>query len=298
MYIKPYIHDTEKKPVNVFDTDFSYNKRIEREYYSRLNQVNNQIDEILWGYDANDPMSSIDVTQALEDYSNSLLDWATDLVGGVVYNLNIDDERAWRSHSAAISKHLKWEVQHVPLEPIMADYINENVKLIKSLPLTAAQKVQQMVLKNLYTGEYRADELSEKIRGLGSITKSRAKLIARTEIAKMSTGLTKARSEFLNIPWYIWKTSGDIRVRSSHQKMNKVLVRWSDPASPEELDKQKRTYGHYHPGQIFNCRCFAQPVIRIEDITFPTKVYYNGQIQTMTREKFVELAGNQMPIAA
>lgn len=298
MYIKPYTPDTEKKSVNVFDADFSYNRRIEREYYSRLNEVNNRIDEILWEYDANDPMSSIDVTQALEEYSNKLLDWATDLVGGVIYNLNEDDERTWRAHSAQMSRYLKRELTRVPLEPVMKDYMNENVQLIKSLPLTAAQKVQQMVLKNLYTGEYRAEELSEKIRGLGSITKSRAKLIARTEIAKMSTGLTKARSEFLNIPWYIWKTSGDIRVRSSHEIMNNVLVRWSDPASPEELDKQKKTYGHYHPGQIFNCRCFSQPVLRMEDITFPAKVYYNGKIQTMTREKFSELAGNQMPLAA
>jgi uncharacterized protein with gpF-like domain len=71
--------------------------------------------------------------------------------------------------------------------------------------------------------------------------------------------------------------------------MDKVLVRWSDPPSPEALDGEK-SYGKYHAGEIFNCRCFPEPVIDFDDVTWPHKVYSGGQIQMMTLAQFKQLA--------
>lgn len=288
---------TSIKPVITKDADFSYNRRIENKYLEMLDTVATRIDDILYDYDANDPYASIEVMQTLQDFSNDLYSWANDLVGGLLYSLNADDERTWKAHSSLMSKRLRWELEHVPIEPMMAQYLNENVGLIQSMPLRAAERVQQVVLKNLWTGEYRPEGLEEQIMNIGNITRNRAKLIARTEVARISTGLTKSRSEALNIPWYMWKTSHDARVRSTHAHMDKVLIRWSDPASPEELMTMK-SYGHYHPGEIWNCRCNARPLLRISEISFPAKVYMNGQIRTMNQNAFIELTAGQIPMAA
>lgn len=270
------------------DADFSYNKRIENEYNYMLNAVSDEVNSILEYYDANDPGAVVDLLQVLQDYSNDLYSWASDFVGGLLYQLNDDDEKTWKKHSAFMSKKFRYELEHVPIKPIMQEYLKDNIGLIQSLPLNTAKKIQSMVLENLKTGEYRAEGLTEQIINLGNITRNRAKLIARTEVARISTGLTKARSEVLGLNYYIWKTSHDARVRSSHRLMDKVLIAWDNPAAPEALDPfSKKSYGHYHPGEIFNCRCFAQPLIRLEDISWPARIYMNGRIQNINKEAFM-----------
>jgi SPP1 gp7 family putative phage head morphogenesis protein len=139
----------------------------------------------------------------------------------------------------------------------------------------------------------RASELAEYIKSVfPEKSKANAALIARTEVSKSQTALTQARAEALGLNWYIWRTSEDSRVRSSHDFMEGVLVRWSDPPNPELLDpdfKGKKTYGKYHAGNIFNCRCYPEPVVDIDDIEFPCRVYFNGKIQNMTRNRFLEI---------
>lgn len=278
--------------------DFSYNRRIENDYNEILESIADQVEGMLNSFSPEDMDSAIDLAQVLQDYSNSLYDWAGQFVGGLVYNLNVDDERTWRRHAAIMSSKLRYELEHVPIQPLMQEFISDNVGLIQSMPLNAAKKVLEIVEKNLSTGQYRSEGLVDQIMGIGKVTKNRAKLIARTEVARISTGLTKARSESLGLPWYMWKTSHDARVRSAHALMDKVIIAWSDPASPERLNREKKDYGPYHPGCIFNCRCFPQPLVRIDDITFPAKVYTNGVIRMMNKYEFMQMVGEQIPIAA
>jgi len=78
--------------------------------------------------------------------------------------------------------------------------------------------------------------------------------------------------------------------------MDQVLVAWDNPASPETLDGAKRSYGHYHPGETYNCRCYARPLIRIDDVSWPHKVYHNGSIVMMRKADFTELSAGQIPL--
>ena len=118
--------------------------------------------------------------------------------------------------------------------------------------------------------------------------KASARLIARTEVCKTQAALTQARAEQLDIRWYVWRTEEDERVRDSHRNMNDVLVAWSNPPSPEALIGEK-SVGSYHAGCIWNCRCYAEPLVELEDIDWPHNVYYNSVIQRMTLEKFKEI---------
>lgn len=167
--------------------------------------------------------------------------------------------------------------------------IEENANLIKTLPTDVAKKVtkdiEEMALKGM-----RASEIAKVIREqTDKHSRASAKLIARTEVSKTTTALTKARCDNLDLHWYVWRTMEDgDRVRKSHRIMEGVLVNWNEPPSPEALAGEK-SVGNYHAGNIWNCRCYPEPLIEIDDISWPHKVYTNGKIQTMGKMQFEQM---------
>jgi uncharacterized protein with gpF-like domain len=46
----------------------------------------------------------------------------------------------------------------------------------------------------------------------------------------------------------------------------------------------------YHAGNIYNCRCYIEPLTDLDDINFPHKVYNwkQDKIETMTLNQFRE----------
>lgn len=167
--------------------------------------------------------------------------------------------------------------------------IEENANLIKTLPTDVAKKVtkdiEEMALKGM-----RASEIAKVIREqTDKHSRASAKLIARTEVSKTTTALTKARCDNLDLHWYVWRTAEDgDRVRKSHRIMEGVLVNWNEPPSPEALAGEK-SVGNYHAGNIWNCRCYPEPLIEIDDISWPHKVYTNGKIQMMGKMQFEQM---------
>ena len=167
--------------------------------------------------------------------------------------------------------------------------IEENANLIKTLPTDVAKKVTKdisdMALKGM-----RASEIAKVIREqTDKYSRASAKLIARTEVSKTTTALTKARCDNLDLHWYVWRTMEDgDAVRKSHRIMEGVLVNWNEPPSPEALAGEK-SVGNYHAGNIWNCRCYPEPLIEIDDISWPHKVYTNGKIQTMGKMQFEQM---------
>jgi len=289
---EPLITEDAKQP-------FIVNPRWEREYNELLKVVNRNVERIMNRYNPNDPNTSVEVIKALQDYAEKLTGWAKEKIQGIIYNLNSDSEKKWRQHSAFISKYLRVEMEKAPIKPLIKQYMEDNVKLISSVPLNAAKKIEKIVLENLKTGTKRAESLTDIVMKIGELPEgmeSRAKLIARTEIAKMTTGLTKARCAALDMGWYVWRSTHDVRVRSSHKLMDYVLVAWDDAPNPELLDHQKRNYGEYHPGEIFNCRCYPRPLIRVDDVSWPAKVHRNGKIVMMKKSDFIELSAGQIPL--
>jgi len=117
-----------------------------------------------------------------------------------------------------------------------------------------------------------------------------ARRIARTETAKAQSALTQVRAQNLGINWYVWRTAQDgMRVRASHRHMEGVLVNWGSPPNPEALIGKQTDTGPYHAGNIYNCRCYEEPLIDIDWVTWPHKVFVGGAIQILTRKKFEPL---------
>lgn len=208
----------------------------------------------------------------------------------IVTMLAVGQKASWRAAARASSKGaqiyraLMKETTNTVLGQQISSIVAQNATLIKTVPQRMAQQFSELARRREFEGIRPEQITQEMLKKAPQLREFEAKRIARTESAKASTALVQARSESLGLDFYIWRTARDERVRDSHSKMNGVICRWSDPPNPEAIAGE-RSYGNYHPGGIFNCRCIALTVIAIEDIKFPAKVHIAGSITTISSLK-------------
>lgn len=216
--------------------------------------------------------------------------YAEETAAKMITHLFTDNARTWREAAREAGKGrviyeaLQRELQG-PIGGMFYGQIQRNAAIIKTLPDDIASQVTGYIEKESLKGR-RASDIADDIQKMfPESSTAKAQLIARTEVSKTSTALTRARAENISLPWYEWRTSEDGRVRSSHRHMDRVLINWDDPPSPEALEGIK-SQGKYHAGDIFNCRCYPAPLTGIDRVAWPHKVYAGGRIVTMTRAEF------------
>lgn len=212
----------------------------------------------------------------------------------MVTSLFADSGRTWREAARVNSKsRLIYEALRNELRGPIGGAVNfevqRNADLIKSIPQSVAKDVTNYIAEESFKGR-RAEEIAKDLqKEIPGMLESKAKLIARTEVSKTSTSLTKARSENMGISWYIWRSCEDQRVRSSHAHMEGVLVNWNEAPNPEKLIGVKSRLGNYHAGMCPNCRCYPEVVVSLNVVKWPCKIYRNGRIQNITRKEFEEI---------
>ena len=174
-------------------------------------------------------------------------------------------------------------------EAMINDQIITNASLIRTLPNDVAEKVVKNIAEEAIKGK-RARSIEKIIRqDTDKHSRASARLIARTEVAKTQSAITKSRAQNLDMHWYVWRTALDgNRVRKSHRLMEGVIVNWNDPPSPEELAGEQ-SVGRYHAGNIWNCRCYSEVLLDVDDVKWPHKVYRNGQITKMNKTEFLKI---------
>ena len=174
-------------------------------------------------------------------------------------------------------------------EAMINDQIITNASLIRTLPNDVAEKVVKNIAEEAIKGK-RARSIEKIIRqDTDKHSRASARLIARTEVAKTQSAITKSRAQNLDMNWYVWRTALDgNRVRKSHRLMEGVIVNWNDPPSPEELAGEQ-SVGRYHAGNIWNCRCYSEVLLDVDDVKWPHEVYRNGQITKMNKTEFMEI---------
>ncbi|MDR8787949.1 hypothetical protein FEP82_05946 [Burkholderia multivorans] len=192
------------------------------------------------------------IEQLLRRYAEALTPWAEATAARMLEDLNRRDEQAWMQNAREMSRALRDELRRAPTGETMRALMAEQVTLIKSIPLEAAKRVHRLTIEALEDST-RAAQISKAIQESGEVAKSRADLIARTEVARTASKLTEARALHVGSPGYFWRTSGDSDVRDSHRKMNGQFVRWDDPPTLDGMTG--------HAGQFPNCRCWCEVVV-------------------------------------
>lgn len=143
---------------------------------------------------------------------------------------------------------------------IIETTIRETSQLIKSIPEEFISRTSEIIIEGLEYGRSVAD-IAEGIVGVTDITDSRARFIARDQLANGYGFLNKERNVKLGLDRFEWITSRDgDRVRPSHRKLDGKVFNWSEGV---------QNYGGYTfdkevigliPGQDYNCRCTSRTV--------------------------------------
>jgi SPP1 gp7 family putative phage head morphogenesis protein len=262
-------------------------RRIELNYFNSIRQVMSylfsEIETIT------DPFTLVRVLRHSINAPKMIryADWAAE---NMVTHTLAANAATWRAAAREGSKGrfiydaLRKEMQG-PVGGEVYAQIQRNAAIIKSLPPDISSRVTNYIEQESLKGR-RASDIAEDIQNMfPHASRSKAQLIARTECSKTSTALTRARAQNMGLEFYEWRTSEDSRVRESHRKMDHVLIRWSDPPSPEKLAGEKNPPAPYQAGCIWNCRCYPAPVVSFDRLPWPHKVYMNGSIQMLTLSK-------------
>lgn len=191
----------------------------------------------------------------LRRYAEALSPWAQKVASVMLADVNTSNEKGWRALSGEIGRGLSREIAFAPAGQVMQALLAQQVHLIKSLPLEAAERVHALTLKGM-EGGIRASEVAREIMRSGEVAKSRAMTIARTEVSRTGTALTEARAKHIGSTHYIWHSSHDGDVRKDHRLLDGKVFAWNDPPV-SDLASGARS----GPGQIYNCRCWAEPII-------------------------------------
>lgn len=267
-------------------------KRIETEYLNSLMLLCNMFKKIAESSGGDQAK----YVRRMRNFQNSVQyeKFITSAVKRMVTPLDAYNQTTWRKAAKKATKGkslyrvLVDELQQGGFR-IIQNQIIENVSLIRTLPEDVASKVVHDIAENALVGK-RASSIEQIIREqTDKHSRASARLIARTEVSKTTTALTKARCEQLDLRWYVWRTALDgNRVRESHRNMEGVLVNWNNPPSPEALVGEA-SVGTYHAGSIWNCRCYPEPLLDVNDVKWPHKVCLNGNIQMLAKNQFLEV---------
>lgn len=201
----------------------------------------------------------------------------------------------WRKYFQAAQK-LQHKVYAKTYSEFQRQQLNKaiahNFKMIKSIPQQvlelSKQKYIQTLKAQVLEGTIGRKTFERELRKRGA---TNAKLIARTESAKLQTAIMENRARDLGSVAYFWLSSNDVRTRSSHKKMNGVVVFWrnSDNEKPR-LDKM-----HGNAGEFPNCRCSPEPILDERDITksmYQVYDYRTHKIIQLTKHKLIECLKN------
>ncbi|EKJ1818116.1 phage head morphogenesis protein [Salmonella enterica] len=229
-------------------------RQAEIRYRTSLRQIARAVGDIVNGHYDGSNDSVTEIMEALERYSEIITPWATKVAENFTADIVRKNDEQWRKHSKTISRELRNLVSNVPPGQVMKSIVAEQVKYIKSLPLEAADRVydiQNRAIEAVVTAG-RAEHFAKEIAASGDIAKSRADLIARTELGRATGALDQARALSIGSNGYIWRTAEDGDVRHSHREMEGKFVEWGRPPTLDGMTG--------HAGELPNCRCYKEIV--------------------------------------
>lgn len=229
-------------------------RRAEIQYGAQLRKIARHIGDLISGFDLTDVFSVNELATVLRQYADRLDPWARSAARRMVAEVAARNDKQWRSVSAEMGRSFRQEFESGASDIGFRYHqlMDQQITLIKSIPLEAAERVHKVTSEGIIEGA-RFTEIAKRIQEGGEVSKSKATLIARTETGRAATLLTQARAESIGSLGYIWRTMKDRDVRQSHKAMEGRFVAWDDPPTLDGLTGA--------PGCVPNCRCYPEPVL-------------------------------------
>jgi SPP1 gp7 family putative phage head morphogenesis protein len=163
-------------------------------------------------------------------------------------------DRSGREFRQQVAKALGVRIIGDPqFDEMFQRFRRENLALIKSLADDKVDRVKKVLDET--PGGDRVEVIRKNIMEVTGATRSRASLIARDQVLKLNSDVTRERHEAAGITEYVWSTSRDERVRRFHKDLDGKRFKY---AEPPVISKDGR---RENPGGDYQCRCTAIPVL-------------------------------------
>ncbi|MFY0735630.1 minor capsid protein [Aurantimonas sp. NFXS3] len=176
--------------------------------------------------------------------------------------LRLESERHTKKWMASVRSTIGIDLAAVVSQEDLADYLTtaaaRNASLIKSLGDDAVKRVEQATYQAILQGQTAA-QLRKRMTEEFGVLDSRAKLIARDQVSKLTSDLNRRRHEQAGVTSYVWMSSRDERVRERHRKLDGKEYKYGEPTGAEQ---------GLPPGQPIQCRCVARGIVEIDGERF------------------------------
>ena len=152
------------------------------------------------------------------------------------------------------------KLSEVEMHRIAAEW-RENLDLnIVNFAKEEIVSLRNMMKETVYAGN-RYGSVVKAIQKSYGVTENKAKFLARQETGLLMAKYKEVRYASVGVTHYKWTCVTGTKlhpVRPSHQALNGKVFEWKDPpitSMPGEPQK------HNNPGQDYNCRCYARPIV-------------------------------------
>lgn len=166
--------------------------------------------------------------------------------------------------------------------------VQHNFTMIKTIPKRTLEilerKYTDVLIQQVAKGTLPRGAFEKELKKHGA---THARVIARTESAKLQTHIIENRARNIGSKAYTWLASNDPRTRKSHKEMNGVVVLWGEPMKKPLRDNMRGDAGEFP-----NCRCSPQPILDESDLTKSVYKFYNSandNIISITKIKLIEI---------
>lgn len=175
---------------------------------------------------------------------------------------------------------------------ILNTWSDNFVNLCKSTNEEMRKKVAGVVSDGVLGGRNIRDLTKDIQNTCSEFTRTKAELIATTEVGKLNTAIARNQSESAGIQFYEWSAAMDGRTRESHAVMDGKICKWGDEDGfyaweqgedgKRKLKRHKRPESAYKgaPGTDFRCRCVALPYVPEYEDDY---VRENGPVRGVTQ---------------
>ena len=139
-------------------------------------------------------------------------------------------------------------------ENLIDQVVKKNVSLINKSYEQHYNDIERIIKDGLFSGKgHKA--IAQELTDATGVHISKTSFWARDQASKFFGETTKIRQEAAGIKGYIWRSVGDNKTRDMHLVLEGTYHDWGNP--PVVNDKGKRA----HPGEDYNCRCWAEPAL-------------------------------------
>ncbi len=136
------------------------------------------------------------------------------------------------------------------LMPKLEAFVLDNVSFIKDITEKGTKDLQSLLMRRVEAGDS-LRTIEKAIMEKMEATRRRARFIARDQVSKLNGKLTELRQTEAGVEAYVWRSTKDGADRPSHLHNDGKTFRWDD--APDTG----------HPGDDFQCRCTAEPVLEM-----------------------------------